>query len=56
MYDGNSNSGEHAQRDKALLSVGETVILKGVGRAFSHTLRVNEIKPVVFDVTGALRF
>ena len=56
MHDSDSDFGKQAQRDKALLSVGETVFFNGVSHTFKHTLRVNEIKPVIFDVRSALHF
>ena len=45
MHNGNRASGEQTQCDKTLLAIGESVIFKGVSRAFNYVLCIDEIEP-----------
>lgn len=56
VYDRNRGASEQAQRNEALLAVGETVILEGECHAFKNTCSVQEVKAVSFDVRGTFRF
>ena len=50
VSDGNRNTTEKAERDKALLSISEAVIFKGEGRTFEHARRIQEVDAVSLQV------
>lgn len=46
---GHSDASEQAQRNEALLAVGETVILESKCHAFKNARGIQEVKPMGFD-------
>lgn len=55
VSDGYSYATEKSERDEALLSVVESIILKGEGCSFEHPLCVQKIKAVNLEVDPTLR-
>ena len=51
VSDGYSYATEKSERDEALLSVVEPIILKGEGCSFEHLLCVPESKPCTLRLT-----
>src|SRR5574337_660294 len=51
---GHRDAGEQAERDEALLAVGEPIILEGVCRAFEHARGIDEVEAVGRGVRDAL--
>jgi hypothetical protein len=44
------NAGEQTERDEALLTVGEPVVFERIRCTLEHARRVQEVKPVRFEI------
>jgi hypothetical protein len=56
VNDGNCNTTEKAERDKALLSISEPVIFKGEGRSLEHARRIQEINAMSLQIDATFPF
>lgn len=54
VCNGHGHTGQKPQGHEALFSVGETVILVGVGQAFENARGVDEVQSVLLQVDGTL--
>jgi hypothetical protein len=54
MCDGHWHTSQQPQGHEALFSVGEAVILVGLGQAFENARGVDEVQSVLLQVDGTL--
>ena len=56
VQDGNGDSIEQAQRDKALFVVREAIVLESEGRPFENSGCIHEVQPMLLQVETTLPF
>jgi len=56
VNDGNWNTTKKSERDEALLSIGEPVILEGEGRTLEHARRIQEINSMSLQIGPTFPF
>jgi len=56
MHQRNANAFQEAERDKALLSIAKSIVLKRESRASKDFLSIGKIKAVVLEICSSLGF